>query len=80
MTLAVRPEHADLCDPNSALLAGSLKNVVYFGTDTHYHVGLESGEMFILRRQNQPGHTQNWATGDRVGLDFAPGTAQILKD
>lgn len=80
VTLAVRPEHADLCDPNGALLAGSLKNVVYFGTDTHYHVGLESGEMFILRRQNQPGHTQNWATGDRVGLDFAPGTAQILKD
>ena len=80
VTLAVRPEHAELCDPERALLPGTLSNVVYFGTDTHYHVVLDGADTFILRRQNQPGQTQSWATGDRVGLRFAPGIAQILKD
>ncbi|GAB5434077.1 MAG: ABC transporter ATP-binding protein [Epibacterium sp.] len=80
VTLAVRPEHARLCERRDALLIGTLDNVVYFGTDTHYHVTMEGGGTFILRRQNQPGQTQTLAINDTVGVCFAPDTAQILKD
>lgn len=80
VTLAVRPEHARLCPPEGAVLTGTLDNVVYFGTDTHYHVGLEGGGRFVLRRQNQPDSAEAHETGARVGIDFAPGTGQVLRD
>ena len=52
----VRPEHADLTrDLGAAPLRGIVENVVYFGTDTHYHVTLPEGREFIVRRQNRRG-------------------------
>ena len=33
-------------------VAGTLSNIVYFGTDTHYHVELDGGGEFIVRHQN----------------------------
>jgi hypothetical protein len=42
--VVVRPEHARLvADAKKATLTGMLDNVVYFGTDTHYHVSLKGG-------------------------------------
>lgn len=80
VTLAVRPEHATLGKADGAQLAGNLSNVVYFGTDTHYHVALEGGARFVLRQQNTPDQAQTWAKGDPVGISFAPGTGQVLRD
>ncbi|MWD28565.1 polyamine ABC transporter ATP-binding protein [Aquicoccus sp. SCR17] len=80
VTLAVRPEHADLADPAEALLPGTLAEVVYFGTDTHYHVDLEDGTRFVVRQQNTPAQVQRRAAGDRVGVTFAPGVGQVLRD
>ena len=37
---------------SKSALSGRLENVVYFGTDTHYHLRLEGGEAFIVRQQN----------------------------
>ena len=54
--------------------------VVYFGTDTHYHVTLEDGIAFVVRQQNRPDATAQFTTGDRVGVDFAPGIGQVLRD
>ena len=34
--------------------SGRLENVVYFGTDTHFHVRLDGGGEFIVRQQNSP--------------------------
>ena len=79
-TLAVRPEHARLVPPEEALMAGTLAEIVYFGTDTHYHVALDSGARFVIRQQNAPHHRQTHATGDRVGVSFAPGVGQVLRD
>ena len=39
VTVVVRPEHARLVRDGGAV-SGTLDNVVYFGTDTHYHVRL----------------------------------------
>jgi len=80
ITLAVRPEHASVGAPDQGLLAGTLGEVVYFGTDTHYHVQLEDGTGFVVRQQNQPGATSEYRSGDRVGVQFAPDVGQVLKD
>ena len=79
-TLAVRPEHARLVPPEEALLTGTLAEIVYFGTDTHYHVNLKDGTRFVTRQQNAPHHAQSHASGDRVGIGFAPGVGQVLRD
>ena len=81
VTAVVRPEHASLTKPKaSSVLAGTLENVVYFGTDTHYHVALKSGGTFTVRMQNARGQTGEFAQGDQVGIDIDDGASQVLKD
>mgnify|MGYP006435835133 CR=1 FL=1 len=80
VTIAVRPEHAHLDGAEGALLPGTLENIVYFGTDTQYHVALDTGGRFVIRQQNTPDARHTHATGDRVGINFAPGIGQMLKD
>ena len=79
VTIAVRPEHAVLSEPG-ALIDGTLKNIVYFGTDTHYHVESEGQPTFVIRRQNQPDAAEHHSVGDSVGISFNPGIAQVLRD
>ena len=57
VTIVVRPEHADVVKARQArnALPGTLSNIVYFGTDTHYHVALDDGGEFIVRQQNSRG-------------------------
>jgi len=80
VTLAVRPEHASLGPVEGASMAGKLENIVYFGTDTHYHVLLDGGARFVLRQQNQPDQAQSRQIGDRVGVLLSPGVGQVLRD
>ena len=55
VTVVVRPEHADLVpEPDKGTVAGTLSNIVYFGTDTHYHVELDSGGEFHRAPPEQP--------------------------
>ena len=78
VTIAVRPEHATLSDPGD-LISGTM-DIVYFGTDTHYHVETAAGTPFVVRRQNQPDADEAHRIGDDVGISFKPGVAQVLKD
>ncbi|TIT97150.1 MAG: ABC transporter ATP-binding protein, partial [Mesorhizobium sp.] len=81
VTLVVRPEHADLVpDPTKGTIAGTLSNIVYFGTDTHYHVRLDGGENFIVRHQNSRSSPVTYETGAKVGIQFEEGAARVLKD
>ncbi|OED50691.1 ABC transporter ATP-binding protein [Leisingera sp. S232] len=79
VTIAVRPEHAVLSEPG-ALIDGRLKNIVYFGTDTHYHIESDGQPTFVVRRQNQPDAVEHHQVGDTVGISFNSGTAQVLRD
>ena len=81
VTVVVRPEHADVVmNDQGAALAGKLENAVYFGTDTHYHVKLEGGGSFIVRRQNSIGPGGDFKTGTTVGVAIEEGAAQVLRD
>jgi spermidine/putrescine transport system ATP-binding protein len=81
VSLAVRPERAQIVVADAdATLAGVIDNLVYLGTDTHFHLRLDGGEAFIVRQQNSSGSGMNFATGDRVGVILGDDAAQILKD
>jgi len=81
VTAVVRPEHASLTKPKPAsILTGTLENVVYFGTDTHYHVALDTGGTFTVRMQNARGRTGDFTQGDKVGIDIDDGATQVVRD
>jgi spermidine/putrescine transport system ATP-binding protein len=78
--LVVRPEHAQLVAMPEALLTGTVENVVYLGTDTHFHLRLDNGPLFTVRRQNTRGMVEAYEPGQRAGVSFAEGTARVLRD
>jgi spermidine/putrescine transport system ATP-binding protein len=81
VTLAIRPERIDLVKPGADChLSGTVENVVYFGTDTHFHIDLESGGNVMVRVQNRRGHQEVLGVGDPVGLRIAPEAMQVLRD
>ncbi|MCA3555875.1 ABC transporter ATP-binding protein [Aestuariivirga sp.] len=81
VTVVVRPEHADLVAASApADLRGTLDNIVYFGTDTHYYVRLDGGQTFIIRQQNAHGAGAGWAVGNAVGVALEPESARLVRD
>ena len=80
VTLAVRPEHARIVKEDDGLLKGVMREIVYFGTDTHFHVALDDGTVFVLRQQNSPDVESSFSQGDRVGVRFSNDVAQVLRD
>ena len=78
VTAVIRPEHASLAAEGE--LRGTLENIVYFGTDTHYHVRLPGGEAFVLRSQNLRGSAETWAEGQEVAIALRADAVQVLRD
>jgi spermidine/putrescine transport system ATP-binding protein len=79
VTVAVRPERASLARSGGAL-KGRVENVVYFGTDTTYHVMLAEGGPFTVRTQNREGAKARFSIGDAVSVELAADSLQILAD
>ncbi len=80
VTVVIRPEHAALAPAGQGELQGRIANIVYFGTDTHYHVDLDTGGQFTLRLQNPRGGRELHGEGEPVGIAFEPGALQVLRD
>jgi spermidine/putrescine transport system ATP-binding protein len=80
VTVVVRPEHARIVQAGNGEMMGRLANIVYFGTDTHFHVEQDGAAPFIVRQQNSRLDAQAHAVGDKVGIAFEPGAARILRD
>jgi spermidine/putrescine transport system ATP-binding protein len=78
VTAVVRPEHASLSGDGE--LAGNLENIVYIGTDTHYHVRLGDGTGFVVRSQNLRDSAEAYRTGQQVAVAFKPDAVQVLRD
>lgn len=84
ITLTVRPEHAQVfpieLKADGEIIPGTLENIVYFGTDTHYHVKLSDGSMFIVRQQNSQIRDDSLIQNQMVNIHFAADSARILWD
>ncbi len=80
VTVVLRPEHAFLAPKASKSdFGGKLVNIVYFGTDTHYHISLPGGATFIVREQNKPHQQGKHQVGDLIGIQVAPNAARVLR-
>ena len=81
VTVVVRPEHASVVAASGkSTLSGKLENIVYFGTDTHYHVKLNGGGEFTVRHQNVHAGALAFEKGDKVGVLFGAEAARVLRD
>jgi len=80
-TLTVRPEQVRLATPGEAdAIPATVKNLVYFGTDTHCYLALSDGAEVIARLQSPSNGDVGLQTGQTVALRFVPGAAQVLAD
>lgn len=82
VTTVVRPEYS-LIQANieeKGDLQGVLENIVYFGTDTHYHTRLPDETLFVTRMQNQREDAEAFKVGQPVGIVFKPNSVQLLRD
>ena len=81
VNVAIRPEHVQLAaSPDAGTMSGRVENVVYFGTDTLYHLRLATGEPFTVRMQNTRDGSPDARIGDTVGVSIRAGVAQVLQD
>jgi spermidine/putrescine transport system ATP-binding protein len=84
ISIAIRPEKVSLVkDDDSALLAGEIVNVSFFGTDTHYSIELDpsSGDdahNFHVRMQNTSIKSKHYVAGERVGVVFNAEDIQVI--
>ena len=79
ITVIVRPEHTRLtADKSAGHLQGVVNDAVYFGTDTHYYLTLDSGEEFVIRQQNQRGDGGKISSGTQVGITINEDSIQVL--
>ena len=79
VTVAVRPERLNLSAAGGTI-RGRVENVIYFGTDTTYHVALQEGGNVTVRTQNRDGARRRFAVGDTVSVDVAGEALQVLRD
>ncbi|MEE4111811.1 MAG: ABC transporter ATP-binding protein [Desulfobacteraceae bacterium] len=81
VTVVVRPEYTQLLSGSNDLgdLQGVLENIVYLGTDTHYHIRLPDETMFVTRSQNQCKVTEAFNAGQLVSIVFKPESVQVLR-
>jgi spermidine/putrescine transport system ATP-binding protein len=81
VTVAVRPERVALVPAaDNAPLTARVENIVYFGTDTTFHLLLASGQGFVVRVQNAQGARRPFDVGETVGLRLAADALQVLGD
>ena len=82
VTVVVRPEYTQIFQESdyAGELYGVLENIVYLGTDTHYHIRLPDETMFVTRSQNQCRVTEVFKTGESVSIVFKPESVQVLMD
>jgi spermidine/putrescine transport system ATP-binding protein len=78
VTLAVRPERANLAPPGGAGLAGIVEQVVYEGTDTTYYVLLAGGLRFRLSEQNRDGARPRVGAGDAIAVTLPAAAIRVL--
>ncbi|WP_404811442.1 ABC transporter ATP-binding protein [Gemmobacter serpentinus] len=81
VTLTVRPEQVRLTPAGEAgSVPATIRDWVYFGTDTHVHLLLADGTEVVARLQSNPTGDSGLSQDAPVGIRFAPGAAQIVGD
>ncbi|MDK1029017.1 MAG: ABC transporter ATP-binding protein [Anaerolineae bacterium] len=76
--VVIRPEKINLA--SSGMVEGKVLEIIYIGTDTRYVVQLKDNTSITVREQNLNSTQANkYKRGDKVGLNWDPANAQVLK-
>ena len=82
VALVVRPEHVRISARGGVLPAGCaggrIRNRVFLGTDTVYHVSLAANLVVTVRVPNTRSRSAKLSIGDDVQLEFEPETLRFL--
>ncbi len=82
VALLVRPEHVRISARGGVLPAGCvggrIRNRVFLGTDTVYHVSLAANLVVTVRVPNTRSRSARLSIGDDVQLEFEPETLRFL--
>jgi spermidine/putrescine transport system ATP-binding protein len=82
VTVAIRPEKISVhaAPPDERAVAGTVEEVVYTGTDTHYLVRVTEERIVTARQQNVAvGGAVSFAAGTQVYLHWQPTSARLLR-
>jgi len=81
VNITVRPEQVFLIENlDEADLQGRVTNIMYSGTDSHFHIQLDSDDEFVAKVQNSGPARRDWKTGQLIGIKFHADAVQILRD
>ena len=83
VSVAVRPEklRLNMQIENGNNLRGSIEDVIYIGTDTHYGVRFAGGQKVRVREQNiLQGHHEIIQIGDEASVSFAYSSPRLLTE
>jgi spermidine/putrescine transport system ATP-binding protein len=83
VSIAVRPEKLRLNVPleNGNNLFGTVEDIVYIGTDTHYGIRLRGGQKARVREQNiTRGHKTIAKVGEEVKVAFTHTSPRVLTE
>jgi spermidine/putrescine transport system ATP-binding protein len=82
VSVLVRPEHASVRTgaAGDGDLGATVRNVVYSGDATTFHLELPKGEPFKAKMANAPETGTLPAAGEAAALRIAPGAVTVLKD
>ncbi len=82
-----RPHHslrgsraAPLPPSPASVLRGIIQEIVYLGTDTHFHIRLEDDTALTVRQQNARSGSCGFTKDEAVGISLSDDVAQILRD
>ncbi|HEY5738165.1 MAG TPA: ABC transporter ATP-binding protein [Gammaproteobacteria bacterium] len=79
--VAIRPEQLSFVDdPSGAHLAGSIRQVSYFGSGFDFEIELADGETITLQEQNRGAGHRRREVGDSVQVAISDNSMQILAD
>jgi len=78
-TLFVRPEKVSISDYNPlANLSGTIKEIIYLGNSTDYHIDLEPSLSIIVRSENHRNGQAIAELNNKVSLNIDPEAIRIL--
>lgn len=82
VSVLVRPEHASVKpgSPGANELPATIRDIVYSGDATTFHLDLSTGEKFSAKMANAPDSGILPKQGDTAALAIAPAAVTVLKD
>jgi spermidine/putrescine transport system ATP-binding protein len=82
LTLMIRPEHVALATnlPDALNLTATVRQLVFFGTDTHVHLALPDGTTLMARVQNTLHGGRSFTEGEGIAVALPAEALRIMVD